>query len=63
MHANIDDFQTRNLVKIISKCIRILMILRPQYSQVEVGGLEKRVGTVRDTLIFFENLLKCLEIS
>ena len=38
MHANIDDFKTRNLVKIIWKCIRILMILRPQKIEVVVVG-------------------------
>ena len=63
MHANIDDFQTRNLVKIISKCIRILMILRPQYLWVVVTGLDFRVRAGRDFWYFFENLLKYLEIS
>ena len=62
MHANIDDFQTRNLVKIISKCIRILMILRPQYLWVVVTGLDFRVRAGREFLYFFENLLKYLEI-
>ena len=62
MHANIDDFQTRNLVKIISKCIRILMILRPQDLPVVVTGLDFRVRAGRDFWYFFESLLKYLGI-
>ena len=50
--------------------VMFLMVLRPQYSQVEVGGLETLVGKGKAHSILFEkplkiprNFLKFLDIS